>query len=1265
VFISYGRADASDFAGRLFRDLERDGFTVWMDRDRIDPGAPFDARIEAGIRGSDVVLAAMSRRSLEPDSICRDEVTFALQNYKTLVPLRIDPDPAVTPTLLLARRNWLDFTGGYDEGLASLRRFLGGDPGALREPTVNSVTGRRPLDFSEEIARFSAGFTGRRWLASEIDQWIDRKTGGVLVIVAGPGIGKSAIAAWLGQRSDVAALHFCTQQNSRSLDPQDFVASIVGQLAVRVPGYGDAVTSQFPEVPRANGTDAFRELVIEPSRRLTPPQKPFIIVVDALDEAAARNGETIVDLLVTHSSSLPRWLRLVTTARPEESLLGSIRGALGVYELNADRRENREDLLAFVQARLSVCLPGFTPPASLRLAQQIAERAQGLFLHARLILDALAEGELGPDDIEKLPPGLGRLYSRVLTRHYHNPEDFSRVAQPVCGALVAARGWVPLSLLQRICGRTSEEVRRTLLEMRALLMVRHEGEPTYALFHQSVRDWLVDSDSAGYFWCDAQLGNVRLAEACWQDYVGGPAHVSSYALAHVVAHLCAAGRAGDVAVLLFDLEFLQEKIRRDKPQALIDDAALGASLYRGRPGATASALEHLQGALRLSARALATYPDQLCAQLLGRLIGDGHDRIPALVTRAAEWRAADWLRPLTASLISPAGALVRTVFVHSRTVTALAIMPDGTHVLSGSQDERLLLWNLTTGQIQHEFGRHDSGVRAVAVSQDGRLAVSGGNDGTVKLWDLERRSLLGEVKHARQVADAALSSDGTWGASVSVDNELKVWTTDPLEEIDAAAGDYGTLWSVAVTSDDLHVLTGSRDGIVRSWALAPLREEHRWQAHSSAPPAVDGPTETRPTGASRRSSSSGHPPEVSDIVAVDEGRYITCGGDGRLRIWDVSEDEALGGGQFTNRPLRALAVISDDSLAMASADGTVLVWNIDENNTVTVAAHSRDIGALAAAPDKDLLLSGSGDSVIRQWSISRLRTQPSRVGHRLHVLSAEIAAGGRLAATLGGGEIAVWDLDSGGLRSRFDSPKGMVTLRLSADGDLAIGDDVHGHVFVVALADGSVRAVIGGQLESFLKPASRILRGGTLAATVGENVLNVWELPSLRLLASLDCDGGVDQLTVRSDETLIVGWGLGAVTEWNPVTGEQQQWRRGAISGDTLSLADVKPIAGGLIVLSDSTLEWWTAPGTISRRYRVRVSDYRFRFDASADGAVVAIGAGADGTLVVEPAAARTSRFVGDDPTASLAISPDGRTIVVGETGGGVHILRREGRHPT
>lgn len=208
VFISYGRKDALDFAKRLAADLEeRASHRVFLDLENIEVGGLWEARVEQGIRGSNVVAAVMTPQALREESVCRDEVAFALNEQKAVVPLKTDPDPSLKPSLLLARRNWIDFSADYEVVLAILLRYLEGDESALRPPALQIVGGVTPLDFGPEIARHTADFMGREWVRSEIDGWLASDSRPAMVIVSEPGLGKSAIAAWLGQtRSDVAAI---------------------------------------------------------------------------------------------------------------------------------------------------------------------------------------------------------------------------------------------------------------------------------------------------------------------------------------------------------------------------------------------------------------------------------------------------------------------------------------------------------------------------------------------------------------------------------------------------------------------------------------------------------------------------------------------------------------------------------------------------------------------------------------------------------------------------------------------------------------------------------------------------------------------------------------------------------------------------------------------------------------------------------------------------------------------------------------------------
>ena len=68
---------------------------------------------------------------------------------------------------------------------------------------------------------------------------------------------------------------------------------------------------------------------------------------------------------------------------------------------------------------------------------------------------------------------------------------------------------------------------------------------------------------------------------------------------------------------------------------------------------------------------------------------------------------------------------------------AVVVTPDGRHVVSGSADHTLRVWDLATGETKTTLQGHTSWVNAVAVTPDGRHVVSGSADNTLRVWDLK------------------------------------------------------------------------------------------------------------------------------------------------------------------------------------------------------------------------------------------------------------------------------------------------------------------------------------------------------------------------------------------------------------------------------------------------------------------------------------------------------------------------------------------------
>ncbi len=515
VFISYGRADGSSFAQRLASDLRGRGCQVWIDRSEIQPGEAFEMAIERAITQSSLIAAVMTRRSLSEDSVCRDEVVYAFTSRKRIVPLRIESDSGVKPSLLLARLNWIDFTDNYDTGLAALVALLDGNDSLLIPPQFPTVTGVAPLNFGIEIAKFTRDFYGREWLTPHVDRWLSAGATPALLILGEPGIGKSSIAGWLCQRPDVVAVHFCTQQNSRTVDASTFVASLVGQLCSQLPGYSAAVERLAPSAKRSSAVEAFRELILDPLHDLDV-SRPRLIVVDSLDLAAASAGETIPDVLALHLSDFPEWLRIIATTRPEVAVFSGFQPAKHLT-LDSSDANQLSDLQHFIHKE--VLAIDIDQRDRMVLSSRLATEARGNFLFAKLAVSALKSGELGPQDLDSLAPGLSAFYRRLLSKLYdplgEHDADYSRILS----LLAVSRSALPLDLLAHAIGRSAADVNRLLVRLRPLLEVEEiEGAQAYSLFHKSLQDWLLNRAESFEYWCDPLPAHRMLAAVLQEEW---------------------------------------------------------------------------------------------------------------------------------------------------------------------------------------------------------------------------------------------------------------------------------------------------------------------------------------------------------------------------------------------------------------------------------------------------------------------------------------------------------------------------------------------------------------------------------------------------------------------------------------------------------------------------------------------------------------------------------------------------------------------------
>ncbi|MCW5560114.1 MAG: hypothetical protein KIT22_20035, partial [Verrucomicrobiae bacterium] len=118
------------------------------------------------------------------------------------------------------------------------------------------------------------------------------------------------------------------------------------------------------------------------------------------------------------------------------------------------------------------------------------------------------------------------------------------------------------------------------------------------------------------------------------------------------------------------------------------------------------------------------------------------------------------------------GGGVRTL-TEPRGVTRVRFTPDGTRLVTASDDALVRIWDVATGRCVLTLP-HDGLVWDAQFNFDGTLLVTSCWDFNAYVWDLRSERLLSRLAHGNRVLSAEFSPDGRW-LLTSSRSEARLW----------------------------------------------------------------------------------------------------------------------------------------------------------------------------------------------------------------------------------------------------------------------------------------------------------------------------------------------------------------------------------------------------------------------------------------------------------------------------------------------------------
>jgi hypothetical protein len=156
---------------------------------------------------------------------------------------------------------------------------------------------------------------------------------------------------------------------------------------------------------------------------------------------------------------------------------------------------------------------------------------------------------------------------------------------------------------------------------------------------------------------------------------------------------------------------------------------------------------------------------------------------------------------------------------HDLVVNSAAFSPDGSRIVTASQDNTARIWDAASGKEIAVLGGHKEPVNSAAFSPDGSRIVTASQDHTARIWDAtsakEIAVLRGPGDHT--VESAAFSPDGSRVVTASLDLTARIWDAGSAKEITVLRGHEDFVTSAAFSPDGSRIVTASLDNTARIW----------------------------------------------------------------------------------------------------------------------------------------------------------------------------------------------------------------------------------------------------------------------------------------------------------------------------------------------------------------------------------------------------------------------------------------------------------------
>lgn len=428
---------------------------------------------------------------------------------------------------------------------------------------------------------------------------------------------------------------------------------------------------------------------------------------------------------------------------------------------------------------------------------------------------------------------------------------------------------------------------------------------------------------------------------------------------------------------------------------------------------------------------------------------------------------------------------------HTGFVNAVAFSPDEKLVLTGSEDNTAILWDLAGRELQ-TYAEHTARISSVAFSPNGQYVLTGSADNSAIRRDLDGSNVLVLAGHTGAVSSVAFAAKDKWMLTASRDSTARLWDAAGKNTV-TFRGHTGAVTAAVFSADGQFVLTASRDSTARLWDIkGNLKQIFKGHSHwvSAAFFLSDGKTilttsldksvrlwdlkgnpkqtfnqyaesvnamallpvgQLALTGSDDKTARlwsisgepkatfTGHTGYVAAVAFSPKGQFVLTGSEDKTaRLWTLDGKELAIFAGHSSSVTAAIWSPAGSHLLTAHADSTGRLWNLTQPVTATLSGHTGVLTSAAFSPDGSAVLTGSQDRSAKRWDLKGVEQQAYAGRHTGNVTAVAFTPDSRIITGSRDRKIAFWELD-GAKREEFEFSDPVTSIVLLANGNVLAG----------------------------------------------------------------------------------------------------------------------------------------------------------------------------------------------------------------------------------